>query len=191
MSDTASPHTLNPHTENPYMDEPVTEKAAQLNTNINKSFINQNTESLSIHQSIPPEQASYPQQQHPKEPIDRIDTIEIYREIIMENIEYDSLCENNQYRADEIGEIVELMLETVCTTRKVIRIAGEDRPVELVRSRLLKLESPHIEYVMDCMSKNTTDVRNIKSYLLSALFNAPATIGNYYKSLVNHNMYGS
>ena len=78
------------------------------------------------------------------------------------------------------------MLETVCTARKTIRIAGDDYPAELVKSKFLKLNSNHIEFVLDCMRENTTKVRNIKQYLKAVLFNAPSTIDSYYTALVNH-----
>ena len=73
------------------------------------------------------------------------------------------------------------MLETVCTARKTIRIAGDDYPAELVKSKFLKLNSSHIEFVLDCMRENTTKVRNIKQYLKTVLFNAPSTIDSYYR----------
>jgi len=188
------PDTASPYTENPYMDKPATvlpctENTAQLNTN-ESSIKKSNTDLLNIHQSIraePPPEAERPQG---RKEIDTMDAIDIYREIIKENIDYDNLCEQHKFAADEIDELLELMVETVCTQRKTIRIGGEDKPAEVVKSRLLKLDFTHIEYVMECMSKNTTDVRNIKSYMLTTLFNAPATIGNYYKSRVNHDFYG-
>ena len=83
------------------------------------------------------------------------------------------------------------MLDTVCTSRKTVRIAGDDYPADVVRSRLLKLSSEHVEYVFGAMKKNTTHVRNIRQYLLAALFNASATIDNYYFSLVNNDLYGN
>ena len=89
-----------------------------------------------------------------------------------------------------LDEIAELIVDTVCTARKTVRIAGDDYPAEVVKSRFLKLDSSHIQYVMDCMKDNTTYVRNIKKYLLAALYNAPATISSYYSSLVQHDMYG-
>ena len=92
---------------------------------------------------------------------------------------------------DRLNEIVDLMLETVCTARKTIRIAGDDYPAELVKSKFMKLDSGHIEFVLDCMRENTTKVRNIKQYLKAVLFNAPSTIGSYYTALVNHDLYGS
>ena len=82
-------------------------------------------------------------------------------------------------------------VDTVCSHREMIRIAGDDYPAEVVKSRFLKLNSSHIEYVLDRMRENTTYVRNIKKYLLAALYNAPATIDSYYTSLVSHDMYGS
>lgn len=89
-----------------------------------------------------------------------------------------------------LDEIAELIVDTVCTARQTIRIAGDDHPAEVVKSRFLKLDSSHIQYVMDCMKENTTFVRNIKKYLLAALYNAPATISSYYSSLVQHDLYG-
>ena len=91
-------------------------------------------------------------------------------------------------QSDRLDEIVDLMLETVCTARKRVRIAGDDYPAELVKSKFMKLDGEHIRFVLDCMRENTTKIRNIKQYLKAALFNAPSTIGNYYTSLVAHDM---
>ena len=116
---------------------------------------------------------------------------ESYRELILENIEYNILVQNERMDCDRLNELVELMADTVCSRREMIRIAGDDYPAEVVKSRFLKLNSSHIEYVLDRMRENTTYVRNIKKYLLAALHNAPATIDSYYASLVNHDLYGS
>ena len=115
---------------------------------------------------------------------------EIYREIILENIGYEYLRQNNHIDRERLDELVELIVDTVCSARKTIRIAGDDYPAEVVKSRFMKLDSSHIEYVLSSMQENTTYVRNIKKYLLAALYNAPATISSYYTSLVNHDMYG-
>ena len=115
--------------------------------------------------------------------------IENYRELILENIEYDCLKQRYPLYLDDLNEIVELMVETVCARRKTIRISGADFPHEIVRSRFLKLDSSHIEFVMDCLQKNTTQVHNMKQYLLAVLFNAPTTMSNHYTSLVNHDMH--
>ena len=93
-----------------------------------------------------------------------------------------------KFDSDRLDEIVDLMLETVCTARKRVRIAGDDYPAELVKSKFMKLDGEHIRFVLDCMRENTTKIRNIKQYLKAALFTAPSTIGNYYTSLVAHDM---
>ena len=85
---------------------------------------------------------------------------------------------------------MELMTEAACSMKETVRICGQDIPTALVRSRFLKLDSSHIEFVMDCLQKNTTEVRNMKQYLLTVLFNAPTTMSNHYTSQVNHDMYG-
>ena len=116
---------------------------------------------------------------------------ESYRELILENIEYDVLSQNVQLDKNRLDELVELMVDTVCSNREMIRVAGDDYPAEVVRSRFLKLNASHIEYVLDRMRENTTYVRNIKKYLLAALYNAPVTMDSYYTSLVSHDLYGS
>ncbi|WP_244833351.1 DUF6017 domain-containing protein [Clostridium sp. BJN0001] len=118
--------------------------------------------------------------------IDEIDNIEIYKEILKENIGYSTLC--SQYDKEEVDEIVNLMMDIICSTSKNIRIAGQDLQADIVKSRILKLNILHIQYVINCINKNTTKVRNIKSYMITALYNAPATINHYYKTEVNHDL---
>ena len=89
---------------------------------------------------------------------------------------------------DILTEILELMVDTVCTTRSAVRISGDDKPAEVVKSQFLKLDSVHIRFVMDGLKDNTTRIRNMRQYLLATLYNAPLTIGNYYRSLVSHDM---
>ena len=120
--------------------------------------------------------------------MDRIELIEAYREIIKENIEYDLLV--LRYGRERLDEALELMLEVILSKRPYIRIAGDDFPREIVKSRFLKINSGHLEYVFDCIDKNTTKVGNIKAYLLAALYNAPATMDSYYRAEVNHDLYG-
>ena len=181
------PDTDSPDTENPYMDKPDTEKPAELN--IEKS----NTQKSSTHgsstDSIPfrePAAAQLPERKG--RDAMSVSEIENYRELILENIEYDYLCREFSTYREDLDEIVELMVETVCAKRKTTRIAGSDFPHEVVRSRFLKLDSEHIRFVMDGMQKNTTEVRNMKQYLLAVLFNAPTTISNHYTVQVNHDM---
>ena len=146
-------------------------------TDSNNTDLN-DTESQSIYPARPP-------QDHGHDAIDRMD---IYREIICENIDYNILCErHSRYRVDEI---VELMLETISAQRPMIRIACDEYPSAAVKSRLLKLDASHVEYVFDCLDKNTTKIRNIKGYLLTALYNAPATMDSFYRAEVNHDFGG-
>ena len=86
--------------------------------------------------------------------------------------------------------ILELMVDVCCSKQKTIWISGDDKPIEIVKSRFMKLEQEHIQYVLDCFRENTTKVRNIKQYLLASLYNAPMTIDSYYRALVQHDMYG-
>ena len=118
----------------------------------------------------------------------RMDEIEQYRALIKENIDYERLLEEHPYDQELIDGYVELIVETCCSRREYIRVNQEDMPRDLVKNRLLKLDKEHITYVMDCLSKNTTLVGNIKAYTLSALYNAPITISQHYTSLVSHDM---
>ena len=185
--DTAEPDTASPDTENPYMDKPDTEKPAELN--IEKSNTQKSITHGSSTDSIPfrEKTADKPPERKGRDAMS-VTEIESYRELILENIEYDYLKQRAGFYQDELDEIVELMVETVCAKRKTTRIAGADFPHEVVRSRFLKLDSSHIEFVMDCLHKNTTEVRNIKQYLLTVLFNAPSTMSNSYTAQVNHDM---
>ena len=118
------------------------------------------------------------------------DEMDAYREIIKENIEYDILTVKLKQDISMLDEIVDLLTETVCTQKDSVIIAGDVYPAAVVKSKLLKLNAEHIEYVLDCMKSNTTEVRNIKKYLLAALFNAPSTMDSYYTARVNHDLYG-
>ena len=175
----------NPIQVKPMLDAPIQENPAQLNTK------EQNKE-LSITQGSSPIPSSPPT---PREKSrigrDRMRERESYREIILENIDYDILIQDEKLDRDRLDELVELMVDTVCSNREMIRIAGDDYPAEVVKSRFLKIDSSHIEYVLERMRENTTYVRNIKKYLLAALYNAPVTMDSYYTSLVSHDLYGS
>lgn len=113
---------------------------------------------------------------------------EQYRELIAENIACDALLTDYPYEQDTLEEILELLVDVVCTTKSSVRISGDDKPAEVVRSRFLKLNSEHIRFVVGGLKENTTRIRNMRQYLLATLYNAPLTIGNYYRSLVSHDM---
>ena len=118
----------------------------------------------------------------------RMDEMDGYRELIKENIDYDLLLTEHPYDEDTLEGYVELMVEVCCSRRDFIRIAGEEMPTGVVKSRFLKLTHEHIAYVLDSLSQNTTLVKNIKAYTLAALYNAPTTISQYYASLVSHDL---
>ena len=185
--DTPGPETASPDTENPYMEKPDTEKPAELN--IEKSNTQKQNTQGSSTDSIPFREpaAVRPPERKGRDAMS-LTEMESYRDLILENIEYDYLCREVDPYQENLDEIVELMVETVCAKRQTTRIAGSDFPHEVVRSRFLKLDSEHIRFVMDCMQKNSSEIRNMKQYLLTVLFNAPTTISNYYTAQVNHDM---
>ena len=177
--ETALPEQEKPKRENPVLDNPVLgkpeqENPAQLNTNIsNKDLLNTD------------ESTTYPIKSHQKEGRaaqkrgrDKMgyDEMDAYRDLIKENIEYDILTVKLKQNISMLDEIVDLLTETVCTNKDSLVIAGDVYPAAVVKSKLLKLDAGHIEYVIDCMKSNTTEVRNIKKYLLAALYNATSTM---------------
>ena len=184
-----NPVQVNPILDNPVLGKPEQENPAQLNTKGSSKQIS-NTDSSSTEESNPIQSSPQTPTGVSRTGRDWMRERENYRELILENIEYDYLCRDDRLDRDMLNELVELMVDTVCSRRETIRIAGDDYPAEVVKSRFLKLNSSHIEYVLDRMRENTTYVRNIKKYLLAALYNAPATIDSYYTSLVSHDMYG-
>ena len=111
-----------------------------------------------------------------------------YLELIRENIEYDCFEEKEQEKVDEL---VEIMLDVVCSAKKTFWVNSEEMPKEAVKSRFLKLTHGHIEYVLLSLKRNTSDVKNIRAYLITTLYNAPTTKDAFFTSLVNHDMYGS
>ena len=155
-------------------------------TNANKTDKNKterNDTDLSIPPSSPRDSPTRAQRQRM-----RMDEMDSYRELIKENISYDLLLQENPYDDELIDGYVELMVDACCSSRPSIRISGEEIPTAVVRSRFLKLNKEHISYVMDSMRQNTTRITNIRAYMLSALYNAPLTISQYYTSLVSHDM---
>lgn len=111
-----------------------------------------------------------------------------YYQYFYEQLGMEYLQKDYPYDVDRLENILELVVETVCSKRQIIRIGGDDRPVEVVKSRFMKLGSEHIRYVLDCFKENTTKIRNIRQYMLASLYNAPTTIGSYFDALVRHDM---
>lgn len=119
---------------------------------------------------------------------DEMRGVRAYAEIISENMELEILKQNHKYDVELLDGIYDLILEVVVSKSPTTVIASNEYPTELVKSKFLKLTSMHVEYVMDCFNQNSTKVRNIKKYLLAALFNAPSTISGYYTAEVHHDM---
>lgn len=176
LPDAEKPHTENPDTVNPVTEQPYTDNPAQRNT---EQVITQGENTnLSNYQSIN------------LDGMDGMDTRSRYEELIRDNLELDILAQSSRLDMDRINEMVEIMLDVVCSTKPTIRINGEDMPQQVVKSRFLKLNSSHIEYILDAMRDCPSDIRNIRAYMLTVLYNASLTIDNYYSALVNHDMYG-
>lgn len=176
------PHKGNPHRESPDVDNPDEENPhgenpAQINTN--QVIPKETNPDLNNYQSINLDRT------------DGMDAREQYREFIRDNLEIDLLSQDNRYDIDRVNEIVEIMLDAVCSTSPTIRINGEDMPQPVVKSRFLKLNSSHIEYVLQAMRDSPSDIRNIRAYLLTTLYNASLTIDNYYSARVNYDFYGA
>ena len=164
----AQPKQAKPKREKPVQENPVQENPVQLNT---KEIKKEETNNVS-------------------NPIRAAGQRTEYRALLLKNIEYDILAKNNPADRIRLDELVELMLDTVCSKRSSIRIAGDEFPTEVVKSRFLKLEAQHIQYVLDSLKDNPPHIHNIKKYLLAALYNAPLTIENYYAAQIYHDLYG-
>ncbi len=171
----ASPTAGEPKPEIPLQDEPTAAEHAQLNTkeSITKES---NTYGLNPYQSIQ------------KPALMDVMGYDEARERVTQNIDYDILCE--RYPQERLDEIVDIASEALCTRRSTFTLGKDVYPYSLVRDRLLRLNASHIQYILDCIDSNTTEIRNIKPYLLKTLINAPATMESYYTTKVNHDLHG-
>ncbi len=180
--DISEPSETKPTQDEPVQTSPMSENPAQVKpTQLNNNILNtkkSNTDVLN----------TYPIQSANAESIGA-DKMSKYRQLVKKNIEYNILTQKLKSNVGMLNDIVDIITETVCTSRKELTVASDTYPAEVVKSKLLKLNSEHIEYVIDCMKSNTTDIRSIRKYLLAALFNAPSTIDSYYTAKVNHDMY--
>ena len=179
----AVPALVQPTLEKPMLDSPALENPTQLNTESTKKR-KRRSKDLSTTDSIP-FPSGFPETSTQKR-TEAKDAFESYRKLILENIDYDILAGDPHVDREQLDEITQLVQETVCSTRDRIRVGGNDYPAEIVRAKMLKLTGEHIHFVMDCLRKNTTQIRNIRQYLLTALFHAPSTMNSYYTALVAH-----
>lgn len=169
------------------------------NTNLNNTDFN-NTKSINQSKDDKIDKMDISNNKQKKSPLtptkekatfenSNIDIYKAYKTIISDNIEYDYLKE--RYPCNNvIDDLLEIIIEIMISNKETIKVSGEDKPQSLVKSSFLKLNSSHIEYIIECMNKNTKKANNIKAYMIAVLYNAPKTINTYYSNLVNHDMYG-
>lgn len=189
---TDGPDTDSPCTENPYMvspdtatprtDAPDTENPAQLNTQVSNTYESNTQKSNSNPIMIQRQRAQ--QADTGMNDMDQMDAREYRRTLaeVKEQIEYDAL--DTPYDHERLDEIVEIMTETLCSRKPYIKVAGENYPAEVVKSRFKKLSYHHIEYVFLSLDKKHTEVRNIRQYLMTTLYHAPTTMSNYFDAEV-------
>nr|WP_325200941.1 DUF6017 domain-containing protein [uncultured Oscillibacter sp.] len=188
----ASPSPDFPTTEEPSTASTRTENPTQINID-SRNTEKQNTDSFPFPSAPSPAPTGQPEAKGRKRNRSSgtsMREMDAYRELIRENIGYGGLAQERSWAVGELDEMVELMVEAVCSKKETLRVAGNDLPQAAVKSRLLKLDGEHIRFVFDCLRENTTQIRNVKQYLLTVLYNAPVTIESYYAARVNHDLYG-
>ncbi|MEG1497091.1 MAG: DUF6017 domain-containing protein [Clostridiales bacterium] len=169
----------------PKYEKPTQVKHPQSNTKIlNTKELNTNQ---SIYQETAIEQDSYDENE--VDVTDEMENITIYEDLVKENIAFDNLCHDNPLRKDEIHGITALITETVCSQGGTIRVGKQNYPAQVVKSKFLKLNHDHVQYVMESLKNTTTKIKNIRAYLLTSLFNAVATMGTYYSTQANHDLH--
>jgi len=167
------PKQESPEVGNPELVKPKQENPAQLSTEVSKT--NEERTDLINNPSIIQ---------------DRMDEMEAYRYIISENIDYEYLIDRG-YSKERLDEIIEIMLECVCSSRSILIIGQEEIPKEIVKSRMLKVNSSHMEYIFASMDRNPAKIRNIKAYMRSVIYNSVSTISSFYSAEANHDLYGT
>ena len=178
----SAPEQSSPENVEPTEDFPAQDESAEDKAMLYKELKKSRTKESSTHVSNP-----YQSITEEEQPMDVMRYDEA-RERVKENIEYEILSE--RYPVERLDEIVDIASEALCSRRNSFSLGKDTYPYALVKDRLLRLDSSHIEYIIDCIDGNTTDIRNIKPYLLKTLINAPATMDSYYRTKVNHDLYG-
>ena len=192
------PTLENPTLDNPMLESPTLDNPTQLNTKITNTK-KQNTDLSNTHSILSAEpdcksdgfsESAIHESKEPKRNEITLAQMNHCREEVKQRIDYDRL--KAEYPHDSyLDDMVELMVEILCSNKKTIRIAGGDFPAEAVKERLNQIDDEIMKFVLDCLKMNTTKVRNIRQYLLTTLYNAPVTIGSHFTSLVNHDLYGT
>lgn len=183
----------NPILEKPYVEKPILDNPVQYSTK-ELSTKELNTKGLNINVLNPNQSNPYIESTETNIPFGYemmgFKNYAHLKETIYENIEYEHFKNHRKsHECTRIEEIADIIIETICSTSSKINIAGQYYPEQLVKEKMLKINSCHIEYVFECMKDNASDIRNIKRYLLATLFNAPSTIDNYYTAKVHHDLH--
>lgn len=187
---TETPHTENPYTGNPYTEQPLPESPSPENPNALYNTEKSSTKKAKTEYINHPSINQEVMDRSEKDLLSQLGArkatgeYETYCAIIKENISFDILCLDHPGEREMLEGIVELLAETICSKSAYVHIAGQELPREIVRSRFLKLDKSHIEYILTSFAKNTVKVRNMKAYLLASLYNAPVTISPYYQNWV-------
>ena len=176
----SDPEQSSPANAEPKEDFPVQDESAEDKAMLYKELNKSRTKESITHVSNPYQSIT--------EEVPDVMGYDEARETVKENIEYEILSE--RYPVERLDEIVDIASEALCSKRSSFSLGKDTYPYALVKDRLLRLDSSHIEYILDCIDGNTTDIRNIKPYLLKTLINAPATMDSYYRTKVNHDLYG-
>ncbi len=191
--DTIVPASASPAEDSPVRENPTQVKPAQENPGTYKELTNQELNISNTHESNPnqsfwgctPREAAPIYIEPEPMPMDVMGYEEAHQ-IVKENIEYDIMCE--RYPCNRLNEIVDIASEALCTRRATFTLGKDTYPYSLVKDRLLRLDASHVEYIINCIDATTTDIHNIKPYLLKTLINAPATMSSYYTTKVNHDL---
>ena len=177
----SAPESTAPVDDTPVKDFPVQDESAEDKAMLYKELNKSRTKESSTH-------VSNPYQSITEASASDVMGYDEARETVKENIEYEILSE--RYPVERLDEIVDIASEALCSKRSTFSLGKDTYPYALVKDRILRLDSSHIEYILDCIDGNTTDIHNIKPYMLKTLINAPATMDSYYRTRVNHDLYG-
>ncbi|MBQ8996225.1 MAG: helix-turn-helix domain-containing protein [Oscillospiraceae bacterium] len=185
-----NPTTVNPTSENPMTENPISENPTQINKEREKKE-KENIDCINHRIISYPGSENMPtgsQKHDPSTDTMRLDERKSYEESLKENIEYDYFIKHDSKHRELVKEILEIMVDAGCSRSPFIRIGRDEKPTYIVKDRFLKLDSSHIQYVLECLDNNTVEVRNVKQYILTTLYNASMTIDSYYQQMVQHDM---
>lgn len=162
-----------------------------------QQFVPASSDNLSLHTyKTKQDKTKYNQSKSNQSPDDGLDRIDyqterkFYLDVVKEHVEYECLCDEFKFSKDRIDEIITLMVDIICSGKSTVRVNGEDMPHEIVKSRFLKLSCGNLSYVIHAMDNNAAEIKNVRNYLITALYNSPTTESTYWETMATHNMKG-